>query len=307
MKNEKRHHTIEEQVQLLLGRGLEGDPDLMASRLVVVNYYRLSGYWFPMQMGPSYPEIIGATPETFRPGSTFENVWRRYTFDRELRLLVLDAIERFEVAVRTQLAYHHAFIHGPFGYANDPKSRPKLKREDFAKFYAGLLEELGRSKEQCIKHYFKKYGDEHDVPPIWQAVEVMSFGNIVTLYRHTTSKVKQGVASTFGIPDTVMESWLLSLNTIRNICAHHSRLWNRELGNRPMIPRLEEFPDWHLPVQIRNERLFGILTILKYSMNRIAPQSQWALRFHKFLADYPDIPIADMGFPENWDQNPIWR
>ena len=106
MKNEKRHHTIQEQVQLLLARGLEGDPDLMASRLAVVNYYRLSGYWFPMQIGASYPEIIGATPETFRPGSTFENVWRRYTFDRELRLLVLDAIERFEVAVRTQLAYH---------------------------------------------------------------------------------------------------------------------------------------------------------------------------------------------------------
>jgi abortive infection bacteriophage resistance protein len=97
------------------------------------------------------------------------------------------------------------------------------------------------------------------------------------------------------------------VNTIRNICAHHSRLWNRELGNRPMIPRLEEFPDWHLPVQIRNERLFGILTILKHSMNRIAPQSQWALRFHQFLADYPDIPIADMGFPENWDQSPIWK
>jgi abortive infection bacteriophage resistance protein len=211
-----------------------------------VNYYRLSGYWYPFRQGDDHE---------FLPGTSFETIWRRYTFDRQLRLLTLDAIERFEVAIRTQFAYHHSKDHGPFGYATDPTSRPKLKGEDFVTFYSSLLDELDRSKEPFIKHFKEKYRDEHDVPPIWQAVEVMTFGSVVTLYRHTTHRVKQAIASEFGVPDAIMDSWLLSLNTVRNICAHHSRFWNKEMGNKPKIPH---YPDWQKPVEIRNERSFGI-------------------------------------------------
>ena len=295
MKYEKPHLSVEAQVERLQKRGLQGDPSVVAERLAVVNYYRLSGYWYPFRQGDDHE---------FLPGTTFETIWRRYTFDRQLRLLTLDAIERFEVAIRTQLAYHHSKEHGPFGYATDPTSRPKLKGEEFVTFYSSLLNELDRSKETFIKHFKKKYRDDHDVPPIWQAVEVMTFGSIVTLYRHTTHRVKQAIASEFGVPDAIMDSWLLSLNTVRNICAHHSRFWNKEMGNKPKIPH---YPDWQKPVEIGNERSFGILSICKYCLDRIAPQSSWHQKFRKLLADYPDIPLLEMGFPESWDQSPIWK
>src|SRR5947207_4258139 len=100
--------------------------------------------------------------------------------------MVIDAIERFEVTLRTQLAYHHAHVHGPFGYAVDRTSRPTMNRKDFPEFYFSLLEELARSKEPYIKQFYDAHGDTHDVPPIWEAAEVMSFGCIVTLYRNTT-------------------------------------------------------------------------------------------------------------------------
>lgn len=310
MRFEKQPLSVEQQVDLLLDRGMAGDRALMAERLRAVGYYRLTGYWHPFRKAVAQPVELpeGAEPdETFLPGTTFDTVWRLYAFDRRLRVLMIDAIERLEIALRTQIASHHSKHHGPFGYAFDRASRPKFKRKDFAEFYAGVLEELGRSKEPFIKHFYEKYGDEHDVPPLWETAEILTFGSLVTFYRNTTHNVKKPVASVFGIPDTVMESWLLALNTVRNICAHHSRLWNRELGNKPMIPLACDYPEWHTPVQVRNDRLFGILTICKHCLNRIAPQSGWSDRLVALFAENPDVSLAKMGFPENWQDCPIWK
>lgn len=116
MKYTKPPLTIEAQVELLFQRGMEGDCDLMAQRLKVVNYYRLSGYWHTFRQ-PN---------DMFKAGTSFDLVWNTYAFDRHLRLLVMDAIERIEIAVRSLMAYHHAHEHGPFAYVDDPTSLPKL-------------------------------------------------------------------------------------------------------------------------------------------------------------------------------------
>ncbi len=101
-------------------------------------------------------------------------------------------------------------------------------------------------------------------------------------------------------------SWLLALNTTRNICAHHSRLWNRKLGTMPMIPNRKNDPNWHDPVPVGNDRVFGVLTILKYSLDRISPQSSWTARVMDLLDSYPTIPLKSMGFPNDWKNCPIW-
>ncbi len=137
VKFEKPSLTIEQQVDLLLQRGMAGDRALMIERLRVVGYYRLSGYWHPFRKAVAEPVELaeGIEPdETFIAGTAFETVWRRYAFDRRLRVLVIDAIERFEIALRTQIATHHCQQHGPFAYAFDRASRPKLKRTAFAEF-----------------------------------------------------------------------------------------------------------------------------------------------------------------------------
>ena len=120
MKYTKSPLTLEQQADLLLSRGMLGDRALMIDRLAVVNYYRLSGYWHPFRKQGD---------DAFRPGTTFEAVWDRYVFDRHLRLLVMDAIERIEVAVRTQLAYSLAHRQGdPFAYATDPTGIERRNR-----------------------------------------------------------------------------------------------------------------------------------------------------------------------------------
>ena len=287
--------TFHQQADQLLARGVAADKDLLIERLKAVSYYRLSGYWYSFRNQ-------GAS---FKLGTTLEKIWKRYTFDRRLRLLVMDAIERVEVSVRTSLVYHLSHAHGPFSYTNYLYV-PNIASAVHKKFLEKIVIETEHTKEIFVGHFKDKYGDSHPHLPLWMAAEVMTFGMLLTLFRGIAKPIKQTIAREYKIPDIVLESWLTALNGVRNICAHHGRLWNRELGYKPLLPRQRKYPGWHVPVEVRNNRTFVILTILKYLMNLIAPQSSWTNRFEKLLAEYPGIPLRPMGFPENWMECPIW-
>ncbi len=296
--------TFDQQADLLIGRGMAGDRALIISRLQSVSYYRLSGYWFPFR-NPD-PADAACRLDTFRAGATFDAVWDRYVFDRRLRLLVMDAVERVEVAVRSQLAYHHAHHHGsPFAYADDPKALPGLRPDQRQRFFDDMAGQLRNSKEMFVEHFRAKYGKHHAYLPVWMAAEVMTFGSMLTFYRGCHPDVRKAVTALLGVHDTVLDSWLLTLNTIRNICAHHGRLWNRELGVRPKIPHKD--PDWHSPVKVESSRMFAVLTICRYSLSRIAPQSLWPDRLRDLLTAFPRVPLLSMGFPLDWENCPIWQ
>lgn len=294
MEYRKPALTFQQQADLLLSRGLIADREELIRRLKVVSYYRLSGYWYPFRN----PD------DTLQPGTSLDRVWRRYTFDRKLRLLVLDAIDRVEIAVRTGLAYRHCHAYGPFGYLKT-SSLPGLDIGDFNRFQGKLKDELRRTQEAFVTHFKGKYGDVHPDLPLWMAAELMSFGMVFTLFRGMEKTIKRPVAAEFGVAFKVMESWLSTLNAIRNICAHHGRLWNRVLGVKPLIPAKD--PKWHTPAEISNDRIFGVLVILRYLLGVVAPQSRWHDRLATLIVDYPDIPLHQMGFVQNWRDCPIWR
>lgn len=161
-----------------------------------------------------------------------------------------------------------------------------------------------RSGETFIKHFRDSYGQADQLPPYWMIAELMTFGTLLTLFRGSPIIVKRRIAARFGVADKVLESWLGALNVIRNSCAHHARLWNRELGFRPMIPKKD--PCWHYPVEIPDDRIFGILTILKYLLDDIAPQSGWTARLAALQECYPSVPMRSMGYPEAWESCPMW-
>jgi abortive infection bacteriophage resistance protein len=297
MQYTKPSLTPEQQADLLLSRGLIAERPLLVQRLSAVSYYRLSGYCFPFRK----PD------DTFWPGTTFEKIWDRYVFDRKLRLLVMDAIERIEVAVRTQLALRHSQLHGAFGYCQVKNSLPKFTPEKWSEFLRRLAEEKSRSKETFVLHFDQKYGDSHAYLPIWMVAEIMAMGSTLSFFRNCPNKVKADVSRSFGIPETVFESWLLSLNAVRNICAHHGRLWNRELGVKPKIPYQHDYPEWHDPVVIPNHRVFAALTLCQHCLKNIAPQSKWKQRFRDLLAAHPNIPQRDMGIPIGWESSRVWN
>ncbi|MBX3179778.1 MAG: Abi family protein [Candidatus Hydrogenedentes bacterium] len=296
MDYRKQALSHEQQADQLLQRGLIADREELIERLRRVSYYRLSGYLYPFRNAD----------DSYADGTTLEDVWNRYTFDRHLRFIVLDAIERTEVYVRTAMVYRHAHAFGPFGYTV-PANLPNLNRNQFGRLLSDIFRETDRSKEAFVAHFREKYGDQHGWPPIWMATELMSFGTTLTFFRGAPIDIKKNIASGFNQPDEVVDSWLHSLLTVRNACAHHARLWNRALGVKPKIPNEKKNPDWHVPSTIRNDRIFSVITILRYLMGIIAPQSRWPDRFLDLIERNPKIPLSEMGFPENWIECPIWK
>jgi abortive infection bacteriophage resistance protein len=296
MNYDKPPLSFAAQADLLLKRGLIADRTLLIDRLKNVNYYRLSGYLYPYRLAN----------DNYKPGTTFDKVWRHYTFDRQLRLIVIDAIERFEVSIKTQIIYTFAHSTGAFGYAKS-ENFPQLSPEDHARLIKTITEEAAHSKEKFIDHFRAKYGDTHEYLPLWISGEIISFGCALTIYRGMPDQIKRNIAAHYGIPDAVLTSWLQTINVIRNICAHHSRLWNKELGVKPFIPRKNKYPQWHAPVAISQHRIFGILTILYYLLTITAPQSQWKNRLNNLLDNYPEISRWSMGFPDNWKESPLWN
>ncbi len=292
--------SFAQQAQRLLDRGLGvAGKDALIQRLSVVNYYRLSAYWYP------FTQINPATgKEHFAPGTTFEVIWRRYTFDHHLRLLVMDAIERVEVAIlRTRMVEQFTLRHGPFGYCDSVNFAPDL---DHTRLVREIDDAVDRSKEEFVQRFRQKYTGEKHLP-LWMAAEVMTFGQLFTFFRYLHRSEKKRLAKMFDLYPPVLESWLHTLNFTRNACAHHSRLWNRQIPIRPRLPNKKHHPEWHIPVQIKNQRVFAILTILNYLLVRITPRTGWKERLFALLQQYNDIPVRQMGFPTNWQESPLWQ
>ena len=217
----------------------------------------------------------------------------------------MDAIERVEIAVRTQLTNAFTLKYGAFGHLNKD-NLPRIDKARWNDLIQKIREEADHSQEHFVEHYQKKYRKESDLP-LWMAVELMTFGMLLTLFRGVETDIKRSIAAVYGVSAEVLESWLHCLNQIRNICAHHGRLWNRVMGIRPAIPRRNKHPEWHVPVEVGNERLFGVLTFLRYLLAYVAPMSRWQIRVEKLLEQYSDIPLKPMGFPEAWCNCPIWQ
>lgn len=298
----KQALDYEQQADRLLERGLIADRDELVMRLSAVSYYRLSGYLYPFRLPDS---------DHFREGTTLNIVWGRYCFDRRLRMLLLDAIERIEVAVRTQLVYHFSHQHGPFGHCNE-ENLPSLKIADYISWRETLLTETQRSKDAFKKHFTTKYGDSHRNLPIWMAAELMSMGSLLTFYKGCGKDIQSSVSGHFGVVRELLLTQLLSLNAARNICAHHARLWNRVLGYAPGLPQKNKQPEWHLTdnqgkkILVNNRS--GILLILcRRFLAQISPTSQWRNRVGQLFSEFPEIPTASMGLPENWREHPLWK
>jgi abortive infection bacteriophage resistance protein len=296
MKFEKSPLTLDQQADLLISRGLVANRQTLIDLLSVINYYRLSTYLYPFR----------TTEDKFKENTTLECVLQRYDFDRQLRLLAMDAIERIEVSIRTKLVYLFCHKYGPFAYENS-NNFPELSKEKHEKWLDELSEEIDRSSEPFIIHFKNKYGDSHSLPPLWIAVEVMSFGKTLTFFRGVNYKIKQQISSYYNISDKIFDFWLGALNSVRNICAHHGRLFDRVLGYKPKIPHKQKYPDWHTPIEITRERIFSILTIINYLLKIDAPTCLWSNSFKSLITNNKDIAIQELGFPDNWEESPLWK
>ena len=292
---DKSPSTYQEQIEILRQRGMQiDDGESAAFYLKHLNYYRLAAYWLPF-------EADHAT-HAFKPGTSFEKVLNLYVFDRELRLLMLDAIERVEISVRAHWAYVLAHRHGPHAQLDAALARvPYHYQTNLNK----LKDEVSRaeSSELFIRHFQHTYSEE--LPPVWAACEVMSMGLLSRWYRNLKPfDTRIAIAKPYKISEQVLESWLHHLSTVRNTCAHHSRLWNREFTVTPTIPD-------PAPSNLRGQfvdssrKIYNTLVIILHLMDMIAPDHHWRKRLLGLINGHA-INVAHMGFPDGWRDFPIW-
>lgn len=286
--------THAQQVALLQQRGMViDDPATAEFYLQHLNYYRLGAYWLPFEADHS--------THTFRTGTRFADVLNLYVFDRELRLLVLDAIERVEVSVRSQWAHQLAHLHGPHAHLDVALAfNPQHWQTNLDK----LTGEVARSDEAFIKHLRATYAEA--LPPVWAVCEVMSLGLLSRWYNNLKPMpTRRAIAAVYGLDERVLESWLRHLSLVRNTCAHHGRLWNREFTITPLLPRNKP-QGLAGQFQPGSRKLYNSLVILLHCMDVIAPKHHWRTRL-KELINRHGVTVAAMNFPAHWQQSPIWQ
>jgi len=299
--------SIEEQIDQLRSRGLEiADEDAARAFLARVNYARLRPYWHPF-------EIPGDANHRFHPGTTFEDVVRLYEFDRALRLHVLAAIERIEIGLRTRWAYHLSEQFGPFGYL-DPGLYRKTTR--FYESLCALNRNWARQKDHdpILQHFDRDYAEP--LPPAWLACELMTFGELGHWIKNLDRSqprlrpVFAGLKKDLGIPAGVIVSLLPHLTYVRNLAAHHMRLWDRKLTTYTLTTTIPRGPTALLEAlratpQGREQYLYRTLVVLGHFAERMTPGCSWIRELCTLIERYRPM-LERMGFPEDWRRLAFW-
>jgi len=289
---------ITAQIDLLKKRGLLfKDEKRAAHHLSNVSYYRLRAYTYPFQDNSD-------ANHPFIKAVTFEDIIELYGFDGKLRLLIFDAIEKIEIALRTKIIYYFSLRDGSHWHE---VSSLYINNSRFVRDLSELYKEIDRSTETFIKHYKSKYTSPQ-YPPSWMSLEVASMGLLSKIFSNLKNcPQKKNVCREFGlIHYSVLESWLHSFCLVRNICAHHGRLWNRRLTLVPMLPDKTLFP-YLVNSSIEKNKLYTILSCMTYALQIINPQTDFNHNLKSLLRSCPHINLKEMGFPPDWQNEPLWR
>lgn len=292
---EKPALKYNEQIQQLQDRGLLITNIPRATHLLEsISYYRLSGYW--------YPFLKEKNLHIFKPGSTFQDAFNLYCFDRKLRVMIIRELEKIEISIRAKMIYELSHSYDGFWYKeqvlfkNDYKQAVSLDK---------LKKEFARSDEEFIKSFRIKY--TNDLPPSWMLLEIASFGSISSLYGNLkSSRAKRNIAKHFGLNDVTFASWLHSIVYLRNVCAHHSRLWNRVLSIQPVIPQSTSKP-WLEESDANNKKMYFALSMILYLLQTINPNNSFVERFKALLVEYPNVDVNAMGFKDRWEEQVLWQ
>lgn len=314
MKFEKPPLTYKEQIKLLKSRGLIFDDEQKAElQLSNVSYFRLSAYMLPFKKNV-HSEIV----DEFRFGTNWKSVYDLYVFDRKLRLLVFDAIEKIEVAIRCQLVYvlshkygshwqdNPTILKAPYVITlNDGGSKTVDVYTDIQNHISEQL--ISQQAELFIRHYRETY-DEPQNPPSWMIVEIMYFNQLSRICSNLRERAdKVAIAKHFSLPPDEFISWLHTINYVRNICAHHARLWNREIKIVPAVLRFSRDKVWiSNPAQAKRSKIYYTLCMINYLLQSVNPNSSFSERLKQLISEYSP-KISAMGFSENWKNEEIWK
>jgi len=275
MRYDKSALTIEKQVFHLKNHYNIDCQDLELAKkyFLHTNYYKLRGYWLFF--------------EEINKKICFKEVIDLYEFDKKLRILFLEYIEIVESSIKSIFTNYLTLKY------NNPHIHLDNSIFENKKFYAFGIVQLAnsfkKSDEKFIEHFKNKYDEE--LPPLWVCVELMTFGEISKWYKNLNLEDKKAIAKQYNLRERYLTSFLLHLTEIRNISAHHSRLWNKTFSKGFQVP-------YKLPFyKPKNFKIYHSSIMLDYFLNTITKENYFFDRFIELIKKH-NIPLKYMGFPK---------
>lgn len=306
----KIHKEYDALIELLESRGIEiPDREHAIRKITQVGYYRLSGFWYPCRLPlVSSGQVVGRVNDV-RRGTNFRDIYDLYLFDKRLRLLMMNALERIEVFIRSVIA-HEIGRDNPLAYLDDSYINPThLQPQTWRNSTLSVREEwlqkhkaeIKKSREESICWHTRRY----EGIPFWVAIEVWDFGLMSKYFAMLKDSYRNAILSRLDIPagnGGIFEKWLSAMNVLRNRCAHHSRIWNKL-----NVPRLKALPNtpYFEGLQLDNdayERMYGMIAVLWFLVKKIGPSSQWINSVADLIDSKPPLVgchLTAMGFPNN--------
>ncbi|SFD14540.1 Abortive infection bacteriophage resistance protein [Chitinophaga sp. CF118] len=292
--------SFQDQIALLQQRGLIITNTATAEHhLRHIGYYRLAGYWQIFQHDK--------VRHTFIPDTTIDQIIELYNFDRQLRLLLNDAIERIEVSFRALIIHEMCTSYGPTWFSDEQYAE---QTNWFKENLTCINKELERSSEEFVIHHNRKYGkDIH--PPAWKTMQVLSFGTLSKIYHNIKTGIpeKKAIAAALGLPNEKwLDSWMQVISVLRNYCAHHSRVCYRIYSFPPKDLHRGRLP-WikNIPGGILKQHLYYQLCVVKYILNSCSPDNNFNQKLKELIAKYPSINLNRMGFIPDWETEALWQ
>jgi abortive infection bacteriophage resistance protein len=318
----KLHRSYQEQLDILTSRGMQiANPQAARQDLANIGYYRLAAYWYQFRVIEK-PDDAGevSRSEEFHAGASFAQARDLWQFDRRLRLLLLEAVERIEVALRVRIS-HRLGEDSPFGHLDSAfldterclieDSHPLTTGTAHEAWIAKYEEKLTTTDDDILRLYREKWGLK---PPVWVAVELLDFGMLSKFFRLMTKVQQSDVARTFDISQgSFLVNWAKVLNHVRNMCAHHSRVWNQ-----PITYRLQRIPvklspllaPLHEITGTSTTRIYSVLHLCAFLLQSLGEGADWTKRTSSLLQAFPLAPgvsMENMGVPTGWQDFEIWN
>ncbi|MEE3422909.1 MAG: Abi family protein [Succinimonas sp.] len=314
----KPFQTYSKQIQILQDRGMVfSDLHYAQKKLAEVSYYRLSGFWYIFReiakdsngniIYHSSNNKIPKRLDRFIPNTEFKNVFDLYLFDKTLRLLMLDALERIEVFIRSLIAYEMGKS-DPLVYKEDKYIDSKFLLNSnnttsaWDRWVSDNQNHIDRSYEDCIIWH---HNLNREIP-IWVVTEVWDFGLMSRYFSMLRRKYKNKICGRIdrNLTPDILNNWLRELNILRNRCAHHTRIWNQVSHTCLSIPQIDYFKKISLQRQSLN-RMSGNIAILWFLVNKMGSSSTWLDRISELLKSQTEksyFSIKPMGFTDNWQE-----
>lgn len=238
----------------------------------------------------------------YKEGTTFQQVLNLYRFDKKLRMLLLNEIEKVEIAIRRAIMNIPVQMTGDIYWLTN--SVHFASQRTFQDTKDTIDREYTKSTEEFIRHFKNSYCESY--PPSWILGELLTMGNVNMVYRNLKAdKIRKRISHYFGLQPIVLESWITSLTLLRNACCHHSRVWNKVTSIMPVSPRRITHPWITLPTN--PQRVYFTICIIKHFLDIISPDNDMLDKMNRLFATFPETDKAALGIPVGWENEPLWE